>query len=1556
MQYKQDFTKNWSWFGNGLLENQQHWPLLIRDKTLTVDPILFSSTFGPKSPSEDSIEENLANTPGVRLEYLVTDATKSSQVLPNGVCTITIANSGTYNAYAVITWPDTTTTRINLVAPSMETKHAQWDDAGPNWNILPGANPGPYPVYMTLQELCDTLDTFLFEAELDNSARTKTVPAGFQWQANKDPSAVMNSNFATKLANWGGAAPEVNWALAATVWMPMLKNMNQSMAASGMDGGGAATPNESWADFATAEHITTPIGRWDHTPGHADGVIYGFRGMSGDMKTAVRTVGYNHYNATTNNMNQVGGMNGICTTQQANHGASPNPKWRMRTALAVFLKDGTYTISNGGAIIPYTYDPDRMFGGFAMGGKGADRYYYGTWDGGAAAAAETSDTGEGTLHSAQVYGGFVQGPFCPAPQSHNVNGMKAYNYEWYASSSDGTWWPGFGVPSDATRNVTGYWPKGPGFTGRNINPIKFVQITGDTCTRDGSDPMNFKFDFAGSDAQTTRPATPGGQYGLGMKRLQTVIIDDTTDPAVPVMADLPKGFGWVKGAPVWFSTTNTEWQQNSAAYTIPASVATGKGADSLEYNWHIGNPVGTEWWLLTDPYWIVNLADDAGTLHDLSVKTIICCNGNLWWTGEQGLMTDNPDGIPYVTCYAALWPDRYLIGSGEKNFSDLLSGSGHSSAPTDYGNRIGGSLNRLSGIGPDDGRAGDYWFEPGGGREAKFTKGGGCLRVPPGRFSMALFRDTSETVAGNMHLYRPMGIQWQMCALEMWLLSDMESTTGKRAWDEMKPKSISTVTTTEGNRQPTQWPMGRNRNWPGHTRAWGTKLGSQPCLMPKAADYGVAGYGVPTTKYSSTENSCSPMFIDLEITAYFPSQEGQMTRLVFEPGTSLHGRGEVGGHLAAMSVSKNSTPFLGGASSLGGVRNGFHGHYIVGGSPFGNAALLPSGDITSMATPVTQSQLPNSRRTDNPLVWYIGPTTRLLANAQWSSLLTTVNPSRAPPSTGGGFGAIDADEPGIGTPFEMGGGTHKWRCAFDNGGMSFFLDDALQGKYLGGGTPVYSFGIQQGALNYSDTSTTNRTDKLELESEDQLCVDEMKLRQVPSRAMLPFKIETTTIPITDAVIYNTLELEVGGVNPTMDYNIRATICTPGTTTGDWAGYGQAPGTPIADFTDLDLQITGGYGSVSLKTLPASVFVSGMTIRFEFYIPHSGSTNAPVNWESCPEITNWKIKYDRKPTATCAATGNTFNNDITSPITTEVGHIITYRTTGTTTDPDRVIKHVQYTFGDGTVTDWLELPTPAMSVNHTITHSYARADTSMNMTAQFKDDNGNYTDATTPIVVNVNASSPVASIKGSPMMIRAGQSVRLDASKSYDVDSDTLTAFTFTPGDGSSNIGPQAQNYTDHTYSVAGEYRATMTCEDGAGNSSNTASCIIKVLPANLVIPLTLNTMPSEFQRSRGAKFNSTPVLDAAFPEMRDTGQRSDRFSLKGMFLQTTADTDIAFMEELLMTGALVEFEWQAVNYTGTPDSKTFVGRMTDFQYERAGGQHGQTPWSATFTREASLGV
>ena len=90
----------------------------------------------------------------------------------------------------------------------------------------------------------------------------------------------------------------------------------------------------------------------------------------------------------------------------------------------------------------------------------------------------------------------------------------------------------------------------------------------------------------------------------------------------------------------------------------------------------------------------------------------------------------------------------------------------------------------------------------------------------------------------------------------------------------------------------------------------------------------------------------------------------------------------------------------------------------------------------------------------------------------------------------------------------------------------------------------------------------------------------------------------------------------------------------------------------------------------------------------------------------------------------------------------------------------------------------------------------------------------------------------------------------------------------------------------------------------------------------------------------------TTILDSVYPEISDVGQRTDEFTLSGMFLKETAEQDIDYMESLLAAGSLVQFEWQSVNYSGVPDSRFFVGRILSFDYNLEGGQHGQTPSTA----------
>ena len=73
--------------------------------------------------------------------------------------------------------------------------------------------------------------------------------------------------------------------------------------------------------------------------------------------------------------------------------------------------------------------------------------------------------------------------------------------------------------------------------------------------------------------------------------------------------------------------------------------------------------------------------------------------------------------------------------------------------------------------------------------------------------------------------------------------------------------------------------------------------------------------------------------------------------------------------------------------------------------------------------------------------------------------------------------------------------------------------------------------------------------------------------------------------------------------------------------------------------------------------------------------------------------------------------------------------------------------------------------------------------------------------------------------------------------------------------------------------------------------------------------------------------------------------------MTGTFLKGTATTDIETMEGYLTNGTLLEIEWETTDYDGNASVKNFTGRMIDFDYEREGGRHGETPYTAIFVRD-----
>ena len=87
-------------------------------------------------------------------------------------------------------------------------------------------------------------------------------------------------------------------------------------------------------------------------------------------------------------------------------------------------------------------------------------------------------------------------------------------------------------------------------------------------------------------------------------------------------------------------------------------------------------------------------------------------------------------------------------------------------------------------------------------------------------------------------------------------------------------------------------------------------------------------------------------------------------------------------------------------------------------------------------------------------------------------------------------------------------------------------------------------------------------------------------------------------------------------------------------------------------------------------------------------------------------------------------------------------------------------------------------------------------------------------STDQIVVAVNAA-PVA-VPGNQQHAATGEAVRLDGSRSYDVDG-KITSWNWDLGDGAKATGPTIE----HTYTAPGTYTVTLTVADDAGLANST---------------------------------------------------------------------------------------------------------------------------------------
>lgn len=1495
---KHTFTKPFSRVKNDLAELQRWWPAYVKNDSqggLSIDPVLFRTNFGPLTLEDEGLGLNdESNTPGVRVEAIQDNGTDVSGTEP----TIQILRSGSFDPRCRITHADGTVTEFCLIAPSSERK-----DNSTALGTLTEAEAldaqnftdttGPYPVFMTLQEFVEMIDTYRHVGESD-ADKPAWLPHGLIGRTVTASSANPAITDDPRVGSSVDDPFPTTSPYRATVFMPMLLDVNQLHKECTSNSMHISVLNE----VAGGGFDSVAIQRYNADPiNKAAGVKYKILGKSGDHLLGPQFAGNRKLQP-----DPIVRAKFVNNDQSSDSTASIGPKYRTRMALACFLKDGTYSL-NDGAFIPYTYDPDRYIGGTVS------STVYAVWDGDngygsdADSTAESTFTTAGTLtteygndRSAQIWPlfDFVQGPICPAAQGCNFDFsvVEGTMYSWanlqttYAEDEQArselvrpnpVRAPILAVAVDnAPSGSQGkhfiiyieypdpFLGGGPLQIKDRYTPIYVSGIDGDAGTGGGD---------ASKHWQSGVEEGYGTAYDAGTRDMNGWwLVNEATDLGSidmnTITTDYPaSSMAWVQKLVIWVQGTRT----TEAVYRPSADAWIAQGM--------MGGTDSTQ-----NPFY------DSSTGVGIGIPA-------------SGVDTPGFSPAPQIANSLVMTPGRIY----HAYLDDLVGGS--------YQNPARYAIRDLQ-IRPAD----DQVFAT---APTRSNIGGGVLRIPPplgwGMADTYITRSTTS-VSGSIvnesdeFLVLDEGAlptQWASKSVWTPLWSFIDHKTGKHAWDYTLPTGVSGT-----------WSFGRNRPFPAHERC-GTALG-----------YGGSLNTTPTNNYGTMEVACSPVALDIEIKAIIPDVQDRLFIMEFDTGGThpIYGRHAMLTKDAHRDYGSGFLTTWDGSGTMNRANN----TGTVG---------IALGYKTSLDT------LYPTHTSDRAAVYHFKDSGFMDAD-QW-------NNGQLWPVDGytSGFGMMSD---GHGKTATIGGGMNTIRTFFTEGGQTLLVNGSSQGTDANAPSTVWGLSINVADLISltAEADLQSRADetpsKVARQSKhDDLQIDSMVMRQIPSPSMLPFTVDTTEVDVSGVAKYTALVVEADNINTATGMNITASIHEVGTSS---TIAGEA-GAVVSGFDDVDLVFIGGIGSLDLTELPASIVSNGFQVRFNFYIPDTSQTSLhPINWGALPIIRSWTVEFDYAPTASVACVSNTFNGDTTSPIDTKVGHILSFRATGTTTDVDRTISQVKFDFGDGTVTDWINFADQTLTTaTYDISHAYITSGT-YSVVVYVKDDNANQSAVSSALSVVVASANPVAVLRGMPALVRAGTAIRFSGADSYSPEAGvTLSTYTFGFGDGSSNVSGSSSS-VQHTYAAAGEYQATLVVTDSNTNTSQTGSVVVKVLPATLVVPLTLNTKPASFQRRRSSTFSVSPILDAIYPEVSDTGSRSDEFVLQGQFLKETANADIDFMEELLQSGALVEFEWEAVNYAGTPTGKTFVGRMTSFDYQRAGGQHGQTPYTATFIREAGLGA
>ena len=354
----------------------------------------------------------------------------------------------------------------------------------------------------------------------------------------------------------------------------------------------------------------------------------------------------------------------------------------------------------------------------------------------------------------------------------------------------------------------------------------------------------------------------------------------------------------------------------------------------------------------------------------------------------------------------------------------------------------------------------------------------------------------------------------------------------------------------------------------------------------------------------------------------------------------------------------------------------------------------------------------------------------------------------------------------------------------------------------------------------------------------------------------------------------------------------------------------------------------------------SITQSSISLRVDFFNEQGYET---------PELENLKLTYFVSGgEVSVAATANTYNSDLTSPIVTKTGYRMTYEATAIAhPDPDVTVEYYWFDFGDELNSGWITNNV----VNHIFNkHSQTLGDFDTRVKVKYSNDE--VSGWSNVLLMDVLNSAPKARMWVKPVSVYMSGALPGSAylwffgNDSFDIDDNgSIAQYKFDFGDGAAQAW-QADEFGGHAYTVAGVYTVGLTVKDDLGLESEKVITKIKIKAQLTATLIVFALRPRQVDIDYTYDYQVTKTLAGGEPDVEPVYTKGKVLKIAGQSHLTEQDANT--MRGYADGFTLVKFQY----YNNVGVLVDFTGYLTSFNESRGGGLNKDAPWNATLRYKA----